>query len=73
MGGSDPHPEKLDDLLSRQSLLLAGSYFLFAVYGGIEPPSPDRQSGIVAVGPIDLFVCTESGNRTHTAAIANRF
>ena len=27
----------------------------FAVYGGIEPPSPDRQSGIVAVGPIDHF------------------
>lgn len=24
-----------------------------AVLGGIEPPSPDRQSGIVAVGPQD--------------------
>lgn len=35
--------------------------YLLAVYRGIEPPSPDRQSSIVAVGPIDHIIFEPRG------------
>ena len=44
------------------SQLINSAATLFAVYMGIEPMPPDRQSGILATGPIDYMQAMKESN-----------
>ena len=69
IGGSDPHSLDMNDLLSRQSLLLAGSYLQLRMLAppqrssGYEPDEITKllQSAILQLLSIDVFLRAKIG------------